>query len=153
MMADPKGAILTRNEGRFARGLVGDLRIKIGAAESEGALSVVEYEVLPGRRTVPHYHLTIYESVFLSEGELRVRVGDQWSTQGAGATILLPIGVVHAWENRSSEPARMLIISTPAVDGYFEDMAALVRSAPGGQPDLEQLRELNRRYDFVLVED
>lgn len=46
----------------------------------------------------------------------------------------------------------MLIISTPAVDGYFEDMAELVAST-GGKPDLEQLRELNRRYDFVLVED
>jgi quercetin dioxygenase-like cupin family protein len=153
MMADPKGAILARNEGLFGRGLVGNLRIKIGAAESEGALSVVEYEVLPGRRTVAHYHLKIYEAVFISEGELRVCVGDAWSTQGAGATVLLPIGVVHAWENRSSEPARMLIISTPAVDGYFKDMADLVASAPGGKPDLEQLRELNQKYDFVLVDD
>jgi quercetin dioxygenase-like cupin family protein len=113
-MPDRKGAILARNEGRFGRGLIGDLRIKIGAAESEGALSLVEYEVLPGRRSVPHYHLKIYEAVFISEGELRVRVDDTWSTHGAGATVLLPIGVVHAWDNRSSEPARILIISTPA---------------------------------------
>jgi quercetin dioxygenase-like cupin family protein len=152
-MPDRKGAILARNEGRFGRGLIGDLRIKIGAAESEGALSLVEYEVLPGRRSVPHYHLKIYEAVFISEGELRVRVDDTWSTHGAGATVLLPIGVVHAWDNRSSEPARILIISTPAVDGYFKDMADLVKSAPGGKPDLEQLRELNRKCDFVLVED
>jgi hypothetical protein len=47
----------------------------------------------------------------------------------------------------------MLIISTPAVDGYFKDMADLVASAPGGKPDLEQLRELNKRYDFVLVDE
>lgn len=152
-MAHSKGAILARNEGLFARGLVGDLRIKIGATDSEGALSVVEYEILPARRTVAHYHLKIYETVFISEGELRVRVGDEWSTQRAGATILLPIGVVHAWENQSSAPARMLIISTPAVDGYFRDMANLVAQAPGGKPDVEQLRQLNRRYDFVLVED
>jgi quercetin dioxygenase-like cupin family protein len=152
-MADPKGTILSRNEGLFARGLVGDLRIKIGGADSDGALSVVEYEVLPARRTVAHYHLKIYESVFISEGELRVRVGDDWSMQRAGATILLPIGVIHAWENASSAPARMLIISAPAVDGYFKEMAKLVASAPGGKPSLEELRELNRRYDFVLVED
>lgn len=152
MMAERNGAIVARNEGRFARGLVGDLRIKIGGSDSDGALSVVEYEVLPGRRTAAHYHLKIYESVFISEGELRVRVGDAWSNEGTGATVLLPIGVVHAWENWSTEPARMLIISTPAVDGYFEDMVELV-ARTGGKPDLEQLRELNRRYDFVLVED
>lgn len=152
-MADRKGTILSRNEGLFARGLVGDLTIKIGGADSEGALSIVEYEVLPARRTVAHYHLKIYESVFVSEGEPRVRVGDDWSTQRAGATILLPIGVVHAWENASSSAARMLIISTPAVDGYFKDMARLVASAPGGKPDLEELRELNRMYDFVLVDE
>jgi quercetin dioxygenase-like cupin family protein len=152
-MAHSKGTILPRNAGLFARGLVGDLRIKIGATDSEGALSLVEYEVAPAKRTVAHYHLKIYEAVFISEGELRVRVGDEWSTQRAGATILLPIGVVHAWENASSAPARMLIISTPAVDGYFKDMAKLVASAPDGNPELEQLRELNRRYDFVLVDE
>ncbi len=153
MTADERGTILTRDEGRFARGTVGNLRIKIGAAESGGALSLVEYEILPGRRTVPHYHLKIYESVFISEGQLRVRVGDAWTTQAAGATILLPVGVVHGWENPGPEPARMLIISTPAVDAYFDEMGVLVASAPDGKPDLEQLRELNRKYDFVLVED
>ena len=153
MTSDQMGAILARDEGRFARGTVGNLRIKIGAAESGGALSLVEYEILPGRRTVPHYHLKIYESVFISEGELRVRVGDAWTTQVAGTTILLPVGVVHGWENRGPEPARMLIISTPAVDGYFEEMGALVERAPDGKPNLEQWRELNRKYDFVLVEE
>lgn len=151
-MKERTGAIVPRDGGRCARGLVGDLRIKIGASDSGGALSVVEYEVLPGRRTAAHYHLSIYESVFISEGELRVRVGDAWTTEGTGATVLLPIGVVHAWENRSTQPATMLIISTPAVDGYFEDLAELV-ARTGGKPDLDLLRELNRRHDFVLVED
>ena len=152
-MADQKGAILARNDGRLIRGLVGNYRIKAGANDSAGALSVVESEIVPGGRTVAHYHLKIYESVFVSEGELRVRVGDAWTTQTVGATILLPVGVVHAWENRSPAPARMVIISTPAVDGFFEEMGVLVKNAPGGKPDLEQLRELNRRYDFVLVAD
>jgi quercetin dioxygenase-like cupin family protein len=147
------GTILARDEGRFARGTVGNLRIKIGAAESGGALSLVEYQILPGGRTVPHYHLKIYESVFISEGELRVRVGDEWTIQAAGTTILLPVGVVHAWENSGTEPARMLIISTPAVDGFFEEMGTLVENAPDGKPGLEQLRELNQKYDFVLVDE
>jgi hypothetical protein len=47
----------------------------------------------------------------------------------------------------------MLIISTPAVDGFFEEMGTLVENASGGKPDLEQLRELNRKYDFVLVDE
>lgn len=136
-MADRKRTILSRNDGLFARGLVGDLRIKIGGADSDGALSVIEYAVLPARPTLAPYHLKIYKSVFISEGE--------WSTQRAG--------VVHAWENASSSPARMLIISTPAVDGYSKDMAQIVASAPGGKPDLEQLRELHTRYDFVLVDE
>jgi hypothetical protein len=82
-----------------------------------------------------------------------VRVGDAWTTQTAGAAVLLPVGVVHAWENRGREPSRMVIISTPAVDGFFEEMAALVAPAPGGKPNLESVRELNRRWDFVLVDD
>ena len=99
-MTSDGGAILGRNEGRFLRGSVGNYRIKIGVVESAGSLSVVESEILPGARTLAHYHLKIYEAVFISEGELRVRVGDAWTTQTAGATVLLPVGVVHAWENR-----------------------------------------------------
>jgi quercetin dioxygenase-like cupin family protein len=152
-MTSDRGAILARNDGRFLRGAVGNYRIKIGVAESGGSLSVVESEILPGGRTLAHYHLKIYEAVFISEGELRVRVGDAWTTQAAGATVLLPVGVVHAWENRGRQPARMQIISTPAVDGFFEEMGALVAQTPGGKPDLESVRELNRRWDFVLVDD
>ena len=114
---------------------------------------MVESEILPGGRTLAHYHLKIYEAVFISEGELRVRVGDAWTTQTAGATVLLPVGVVHAWENRGREPARMQIISTPAVYGFFEEMGAPVARTRGGKPDLEPVRELNRRWDFVLVDD
>lgn len=40
-----------------------------------------------------------------------------------------------------------------SVDAFFDEMSALVESAPGGKPSLEQLRELNRKHDFVLVED
>ena len=87
MKTSRDGAILARDEGRFARGTAGNLRIKIGAAESGGSLSLVEYEILPRRRTVPHYHLKIYESVFVSEGALLVRVGDTWTMQAAGTTI------------------------------------------------------------------
>jgi len=152
-MADQKGATLARNEGRLIHGLAGNLRIKVGGTDSAGALSVVEYEIVPGGRTVAHYHLKIYESVFVSEGELRVRVGDAWTTQTAGATILLPVGVVHAWENRSPAPARMVIISHQPPSLRRTRRPPGLKNAPGGKPDLEQLRELNRRYDFVLVAD
>jgi hypothetical protein len=47
----------------------------------------------------------------------------------------------------------MQIISTPAVDGFFEEMGAPVARTRGGKPDLEPVRELNRRWDFVLVDD
>ncbi|HEX2501091.1 MAG TPA: hypothetical protein VHO73_06505 [Methylomirabilota bacterium] len=55
-MTSDEGAILSRNEGRFLRGPVGNYRIKVGVAESVGSLSVVDSEILPGGRTLAHYN-------------------------------------------------------------------------------------------------
>ena len=46
-----------------------------------------------------------------------------------------------------------MIAAPGGVERFFGELAELVSKSPGGVPEFEQLRELNRRHDFVLVEE
>jgi quercetin dioxygenase-like cupin family protein len=154
MTAEMTAAIIGRGEGMITRGQAGEIAFKIRAADSGGAYSTWEYLVQPGGVSSPHYHLKIYESWYVLEGRLEVRLDDRWSTAPAGSMVLIPVGVVHAFRNETAEPARLLLTAAPGgVELYFGDLDELMRNSPGGTPDVEQLRKLNRKHDFVLVED
>jgi oxalate decarboxylase/phosphoglucose isomerase-like protein (cupin superfamily) len=80
-------------------------------------------------------------------------LGERWSSVGVGTMVLIPVGVVHAFRNTSDEPARILLTAAPAgVERYVEDLDELIRSSPDGTPTVANLRDLNRKHDFVLVE-
>ncbi len=86
------------------------------------------------------------------EGEVAVRVGDQIHAVGPGTYVLMPRDVVHTFSNPGAVPAKVLVISSPgAVIGYFEEAAALTNASPTGQPDMEQLAALARRYGIEFV--
>ena len=154
MTAEKQGAIVTPGEGTITRGEAGEITFKIRAIDSNEAYSTWEYLVRPGGVSSPHYHLSIYESWYVLDGQPEVRLGDRWFTTPAGSMVLIPAGVVHAFRNTAPVPARMLLTAAPGgVERYFEALDELIRNSPGGTPDVEQLRVLNRKHDFVLVED
>ena len=154
MTTDRDGAVVARASGRIMRGQASDMEVRLGAAESGGAYTIVELAIRPGGRTRPHYHLKLYESWYLIEGELEARVGDEWRTVRAGDMVHLPVGVAHCYRNTGGEQARMLVIAAPGgVERFFDELAELVSASPGGVPEFEELRELNRRHDFVLLEE
>ena len=154
MSAEKTGAILSPGDGAITRGRAGQIAFKIRAADSGGAYSTWEYLVRPGGVSSAHYHRRIFESWYVLDGRLEVRLHDRWSAVPAGSVVLIPAGVVHAFRNPTAEPARLLLTAAPGgVERYFEDLDELIRKTPAGAPDVDQLRELNRKHDFVLVED
>jgi uncharacterized cupin superfamily protein len=71
-------------------------------------------EVLaPGRQANPlHYHLLEEEHVFILEGSLTLRLGDQSYVMSAGHYVCFPAGqkVGHSLFNHTTQPCRYLII-------------------------------------------
>jgi uncharacterized cupin superfamily protein len=101
----------------------------------------------------PHIHHNEDEALYGLEWEIAVRVGNQVHTVGPGIGVLMPRGIVHTFSNPRTAPAKVLVISSPgAVIGYFEEAAALTNASPTGQPDMEQLAALARRYGIEFVE-
>jgi hypothetical protein len=60
-------------------------------------------------------------------------------------------GAVHAFENRTDRDAKFLAIATPGVLGpdYFDEIAAVLRTAAGGPPDPVAIGAVMRRHGLT----
>jgi quercetin dioxygenase-like cupin family protein len=90
--------------------------------DSDGQVAVVE---LTGRGRPPLHHHDFDETFYVLEGELTFQLGDELVTRRAGELAFAPRGVPHTYANMSGEPARALMVITPAgFERYFARMAA-----------------------------
>jgi quercetin dioxygenase-like cupin family protein len=127
-------------------------------ADTGGLFALVEVVGLPGGGPPPHVHRRVDEVYCLLEGELEVLDGENTFTAEAGSVFRIPKGRLHAWRNKSDEPARALLFVCPAgFEGFFEEagVPATGLSSPPPPPTQEDLRkmlELGRKYDTVYPE-
>jgi len=90
---------------------------KADGSETAGAYSISEWWLEPDT-TGPGAHTHPEDDVFyVLDGTMSVLVGDRWVDAERGAFVLVPAGVTHDFENRSSRPAGVLNFSHP---GDFE---------------------------------
>jgi uncharacterized cupin superfamily protein len=84
-------------------------------AEAAGAehLGLTVYELAPGQGMHFHYHLQREELLIVLDGTLAVRTADGWEDVPEGEVLAFPRGErgAHAYENRSEETVRLLMIS------------------------------------------
>ncbi len=97
----------------------------LGGAETEGELSLVELQGLPGSGPGPHVD-PWRESFYVLEGELTFRFerDGELGTEvaGPGDAVSIPAGIAHAFSVSGSGPARYLIIGNVAgIDAFFAD--------------------------------
>jgi quercetin dioxygenase-like cupin family protein len=67
--------------------------------------------------TPPHVHVRHGEALFVLDGELALQLEDRVHRVGPETWAFVPPGVVHTVETSSDEPARYLVLHTPA-SGY-----------------------------------
>jgi quercetin dioxygenase-like cupin family protein len=88
------------------------------AAETGGELTLLEMEVAPGGGNSLHIHTTYAERFTVIEGQLGVQIGEGQHVLRAGATEIVPAGVVHRWYNHSARPARIYVELRPSHAGF-----------------------------------
>ena len=117
----------------------GHARILARAAETAGAITVVENIVGPGQGPPKHLHEREDELFYVMSGHLHVLAGDETLEAPAGSLVFIPKQTPHVFQNTSPEPAKLLVLFTPAgMEGFFEGIAAL----PPGPPDQQVMREI-----------
>jgi quercetin dioxygenase-like cupin family protein len=129
----------------FAGG--GVFTMKASAAETGGAFSLFEDDVVRGKATPLHVHPNEDETIYVLEGELLVDTDGEQQTVGAGGLLVAPRGVPHAFLV-TSETARLLCVQTPGTgEGFYREASDPVRSESDAArpPDFGRLREVAER--------
>ncbi len=162
------GKMLAPGEGRLIAGGGLHAMLKVaGEAGPAGALcSTFEIDVPAGYDVGAHVHTAGQELFYVLEGTLDLLAfepvertphdwhewvsptGTRYLRGGPGSVLFVPAGCPHAFANLSSTPARMLFQAAPSGhELYFEELAALLRSADG-PPDPAAVAEIRERHDI-----
>jgi quercetin dioxygenase-like cupin family protein len=128
-MADP--LFRRPGEGEAVDNPLGaDLVFKARGEDTDETLCAFETVVSPGEGPPLHTHANEGESMYVVEGEMRFKLGDEIVAAPAGSFVFVPRGTPHTWQNVGAGPARILIHFTPSgMERFFDGFAAL--EAPG----------------------
>ncbi len=121
--------LLPAGEGRALWFLGSLATVKAGAAQTRGALTVVEFLNPPGFAPPLHRHLAEDEMFYVLSGTAEFRCDGRSLTAGPGDFVLFPVGRPHTFLVGPDEPLRALQMTSPA---GFEDFAAEV-GAPAAE--------------------
>jgi mannose-6-phosphate isomerase-like protein (cupin superfamily) len=100
------------------------LAFKVGTADTDGRLFVVEHTHLLHGGPPLHMHPHQEEWFYVMEGEVAFQVGEQRVKLGPGESVLGPRGVPHTFAAVSPTPGRLLIAFSPAgqMERFFREI-------------------------------
>jgi mannose-6-phosphate isomerase-like protein (cupin superfamily) len=130
-------------ERREARG--SEMWFKATASTTSGRFSLMERTLPPGgRMPPPHAHVGNDEAYFVLDGIVEFHVDGEVFEGRSGTFVLVSAGESHTFGNTSPTDARLLVLHSPALDGYFADLEELwSREEP---PDRDAELALMRRH-------
>jgi quercetin dioxygenase-like cupin family protein len=97
--------------------------VRLNAAESSGALTLLEVVAPPGTGPPLHIHRREAEIFYLLAGRMIYRAGDETYELAPGGSIYLPRDVPHAFRVIGDAPARFLALTTPGgIERLYEEL-------------------------------
>ncbi len=126
--------------------------VKVGAADTGGAYTLMEDNLKQNFRLGLHMHKTHAETFYILDGKIDFYVDGEWMTAEPGACLQIPPGTPHACTlSEGSTDARMLMIFQPSgFDLYLEELAKLTDA---DFADEAQMTALNEKYDIFNLGD
>ena len=129
--------------------------VKVGAAETGGLLTAIEFTGPAGFGPPPHRHDVEDELFYVLEGEVSFWVGDEHTTAGPGGFVWAPKGIPHRFAISEDAPARVFQITSPA---QFEDFVAAVGEPMDRhelpeptEPDVARLVEVAKEFQIEIL--
>jgi quercetin dioxygenase-like cupin family protein len=133
----------------FAGG--GVFTMKASAAETGGAMMVLEDRVARGKTTPLHLHPQEDELIYVLEGELIAHVGGREHRVGERGMVFFPRGVAHSFLV-TSETAHLLCMQTPGSgEGFYRQASEPATSEADVRrpPDLARLRAVANECESI----
>lgn len=124
--------------------------VKVSPADSDGQLAAFHLVAPPMSGPPRHVHTREDEWFYVLDGELVFELDGERVAVGAGGSVWLRRGVVHAYQNFTDRDARLLIVTTPGTfcDFFVEISAAAL---PGGMPSPEVFAALDAKYGITTL--
>jgi quercetin dioxygenase-like cupin family protein len=129
----------------------GGVRTEIHATggDTGGAFCLLVDEPPAGWALPPHLHRDAAETILVVDGEFDMEVGGELTRLGAGASIHIPRGIVHASANAGAEAGRRVVLFSPAgMERFFLEAGA---AAPGEPVDLAAALAAATRHGWEFV--
>ena len=138
--------------GEKARVITDLVTTRASAEDTGGAYSLFETVTPPTGGCPPHAHRHEEKTFYVLEGRYAFLNGEDSIELGPGDYAFVPRGVVHAFANVGSEPARMLILITPGgiYDRFLEEIGDCL-DWPTGEPDTARALAVAPKYGIEFL--
>jgi mannose-6-phosphate isomerase-like protein (cupin superfamily) len=139
-MSTTPAVVQTFAEADTTQVLGGAITIRLRGKDTDGRVGMID-QIVPGGFPGPalHVHPEFDETFYVLAGTLSFRVGDDARECGPDTVAHIPRGVPHTFANPGDEPARSLVVVTPAgFEAYFEALAMAIADH-GGFPPVDEL--------------
>jgi len=113
-----------------------DFTVKAGEVQKGSGAAVLEYVTSKGEEPPSHTHETENEMFYVLEGSLTFQCGQETFDLEQGGFIFLPRGIEHSYTIRSTEPVRLLVITSPVREGTSRGWRGFVADMELGQGEL-----------------
>ena len=132
----------------------------LGAAQSDGRLGVSLVTQPPGTATPLHRHTREAEALYVLEGRVGYRAGEETYELSEGAFLFLPLGLPHAFRIRGETAARFLSLTTPGgLMGLYDEVGVpaggmhVPREGEGlsMEEEIGRWNEVGPRYGLEVV--
>lgn len=124
--------------------------IKISAADTGGAYTLVEDNMKATFQLGLHIHRQHAETFYILEGSMDFRIDGEWVIATPGTVLHIPPGVPHGTKiSAGSDGARMLMIMQPSgFDGFMEELSGLTDA---DMADADLMTEISERHDIFQI--
>lgn len=132
----------------------------VSADQTGGALGMSLVTQPPGIATPFHRHTREAEALFVLDGRIEYRAGDETFELTGGSFLYLPLGVPHAFRIRGEAPARFVSLTAPGgLMGLYDEVgvpAAGMHVPQDGEglsmpEEIARWNEVGPRYGLEVV--
>ena len=131
---------------------------KVKGEDSGYAFAVCEQTLAPGESVPLHSHASA-ETFYVLSGTVeffRVIDGaEDWIRCETGDVVILPPNSLHGFSNNTAEPCRLLGISTPLHQAFFDALAAVEKATSFAslpvQEAMQRVARIGAQYQMYFV--
>lgn len=130
------------------------MKVKARAEDTGGALGLVDGSFYRGFGPPLHVHSREDEAMYVLEGEIRFRQGDEEFIAGPGTWVWQPRGVPHAFKVESERARALVVVAPGGFERMFEEGGVPTSESPEPpeqEYDPQAAVEISNRFGFEVV--